>query len=149
MSIDKPRIASRIRDIERHLPIIERIHKQGIKSYCENYEDYLLSQRCLEIVFQSMIDISSHIISSESKETPQSYADLFEILGKQAILPRDFSNKLKPMAGLRNLLVHNYAVLESERLFEILEETVDDAKAFIQHIQKYFAHLASHASNRE
>ncbi|MHA2274042.1 MAG: type VII toxin-antitoxin system HepT family RNase toxin [Candidatus Hodarchaeales archaeon] len=139
MSIDRTRIASRIRDIERHIPIISRIHDQGIAAYCDNYEDYLLSQRCLEIVFQAMIDIASHIISSEFKEVPTSYGDLFVILGQQGVLPEEFGLKLKRMAGLRNLLVHNYGHLENERLYEILDDTIKDAQAFIQLIQKFMA----------
>ena len=44
--------------------------------------------------------------------------------------------KIAPMAGLRNILVHDYLDIDREKLYDLLRTHLDDFKEFGRHIAK-------------
>jgi uncharacterized protein YutE (UPF0331/DUF86 family) len=62
----------------------------------------------LIVAIEVMSDISNHLIAKQSLGKPESYADVFKILGEAGIFPRNFVETLIQMAKFRNLLVHLY-----------------------------------------
>lgn len=77
------------------------------------------------------------IISAERLEKPESYREVIELLGKNNILPREFSEKFAPAAGFRNILVHGYAEVDVEKLYEFLQNNLEDFDEFSKHVAKY------------
>ena len=65
-------------------------------------------ERNLEVAAQAVIDIANRIISIDRLEKPRDYYEAILRLGEVGILPMDFAQKLAPIAGFRNILVHSY-----------------------------------------
>lgn len=65
-------------------------------------------ERNLEIAIQCCIDISHRIIAMENAQKPTDYYEAITTLGELGILPFEFSQKFAPIAGFRNILVHEY-----------------------------------------
>lgn len=86
-----------------------------------------------------MLDIGEIIISMEKLKRPQSYKEIFRTLGENGIIPEAFARKIEPAAGLRNVLVHIYAKVEIGRLYENLQNSVEDMEIFIEHIAQFLA----------
>jgi uncharacterized protein YutE (UPF0331/DUF86 family) len=68
---------------------------------------------------------------------PADYYEAFLILGEAGILSMDFARKIAPLAGFRNILVHEYLRLDWELVFENLhrmaelEEFYDSIRRFL------------------
>jgi uncharacterized protein YutE (UPF0331/DUF86 family) len=75
----------------------------------------------------------------EKIKRPQSYKEIFRTLGENGILPEAFARKIEPAAGFRNVLVHMYAKVETNRLYENLQNGVEDMELFIEHIARFLA----------
>lgn len=97
----------------------------------ENLQDQV--ERNLQIAIQICLDIGNHIISALGLNPPETYSDIFEILGKENIIPGDFAQKIKTMAGFRNILVHDYIKVDNKLVFESLQK-IDDFKKFAEYI---------------
>jgi len=69
-------------------------------------------ERYLEIALECAIDIGEMIISKEKLKRPETYQEVFLVLGENDILPGDFAVKFAPSAGFRNRLVHMYAKID-------------------------------------
>nr|WP_306453613.1 DUF86 domain-containing protein [Candidatus Methanoperedens nitroreducens] len=83
------------------------------------------------------MDIGEMIISREKLERPETYQEVFLILGEHGILPEDFAVKFTPSAGFRNLLVHMYAKIDIEKLYYYLQNNIDDIEQFGKYIARY------------
>lgn len=69
-------------------------------------------ERNFEVAAQCCIDISNRIISLENALRPSdSYESLLR-MGEIGVLPIDFARHLAPLAGFRNILVHEYLDLD-------------------------------------
>lgn len=71
------------------------------------------------------------------EKRPDSYKEVFHTLGENRILPEAFARKLEDAAGFRNVLVHMYAKVEMDRLYDKLQNGVEDMELFTEYIAKF------------
>ena len=64
---------------------------------------------------------------------PSSEEDLFEKLEKKGIISKEMKEKLRLMRGFRNILVHRYAEVDDELVFENLKN-INDFREFRKQI---------------
>ena len=82
-------------------------------------------ERNLEIAAQCCIDISHRIISLEKAQKPQDYYEAIIRMGELGILPVDFAGKLAPIAGFRNILIHEYLSVDWNEVYNHLRDLKD------------------------
>jgi uncharacterized protein YutE (UPF0331/DUF86 family) len=84
-----------------------------------------IAERNLEIAIQCCIDICHRIISLENARKPADYYEAILLIGELGIIPPDFARKIAPMAGFRNILVHEYLVLDWDEVYRNLQHLTD------------------------
>lgn len=84
---------------------------------------------------QIVIDISCKISSSYNLGNPKSYKECIELLVKNEYLSKKISLNIISMVGLRNILVHEYIVVDDEKLYEFLNY-LEDFISFSNEIKK-------------
>jgi uncharacterized protein YutE (UPF0331/DUF86 family) len=52
-------------------------------------------------------------------------------LGKHRVIPQEFSDQIKGMAGLRNILIHEYLKVDRKKLFDYLRYRLEDFVQFV------------------
>jgi uncharacterized protein YutE (UPF0331/DUF86 family) len=93
-------------------------------------------ERNLEVAAQAVIDIASRIIALEQMEKPaDSYGAILR-LGETSILPLEFAKHLAPIAGFRNILVHEYINLDWHEVYKNLQ-ALSDLQAFAHHVKEW------------
>jgi len=83
---------------------------------------------------QIMIDLACHITAEKNLGTPKNYSDCISFLISNGYLKPDLGKKIISMVGLRNLLIHEYGIIEIDKLWKYLNY-LDDISAFIYAIQ--------------
>lgn len=96
-------------------------------------------QHYLLLTVEVVLDLGSHVISSEGFEPPRSYADIFRVLREEGLLTGDLAERLMAMARFRNVLVHLYAEVDEERVFKIFRSSLGDLDAFVDMLRQRFA----------
>lgn len=107
-------------------------------------QDYLGSRRLrsncereLQVAIQCALDIGNHVIAEENLTAPEDQADIFQILGASGILPHPFAERIVPMAGFRNILVHDYLRIDHARVYAILTQALTELEEFARYIQTW------------
>jgi len=93
----------------------------------------------LLLSIETVLDLGSHVISSEGFAPPANYADIFRVLRDERVIPPDLAERLMAMARFRNVLVHLYAELDEARVLEILRGRLVDLDAFVSALRERFA----------
>lgn len=93
----------------------------------------------LLLAVETLLDLGSHVISSEAYEPPASYADIFRVLGEEGLIDDELAERLMAMARFRNVLVHLYADVDDGRVLRILRESPGDMDIFIEALRERFA----------
>lgn len=84
---------------------------------------------------QIVIDLACHIVSKHNVGSPQNYADCVNVLLKEKYISKDLAAKITAMTGLRNLLVHEYGLIEINQLYSFLD-SLNDFQDFAEMAEK-------------
>lgn len=87
-----------------------------------------IAERNLEVAAQCVLDISHRLISLAGGQRPRDYYEAILRLGELAVLPPDFAAHLAPLAGFRNILVHEYLEVDWGEVYRNLQQISDLSK---------------------
>ncbi|MHB8586716.1 MAG: type VII toxin-antitoxin system HepT family RNase toxin [Thermoplasmatota archaeon] len=76
----------------------------------------LALERSFHLAAESAIDIANMIASDRGLRKPTSYRDVFRVLSEAGILTTEVGERFQKIAGLRNVLVHDYARVDAAEL---------------------------------
>ncbi len=96
-------------------------------------------ERNLEIAAQCCIDICHRIILLEGARKPVDYYDAILISGELGVLPLEFARHLAPLAGFRNILVHEYLRLDWDEVYRALHN-LEDLQRFAMLVTDWLQH---------
>ena len=80
----------------------------------------------LFVALQEVLSLATHWLADEGTAVPQSYGDVFRVMGEKGLIPGDLAQRLAAASGLRNLVAHQYAVIDWARIHEIASLHLED-----------------------
>lgn len=99
-------------------------------------------ERNLEVAAQCCIDICHRIIALEGAQKPSSYYEAILRMGELGILSPAFARHLAPIAGLRNILIHEYLTVDWNEVYASLAK-LDDLAHFADLIRTWLSNRSS------
>lgn len=84
---------------------------------------------------QIIIDLSCSLVSEKNLGIPKNYSDCISLLINNNYLEIELGKRILSMIGLRNLLVHEYGIIDVKKLYEYLDH-LQDIRDFAAAISK-------------
>ena len=135
--VDRYVVQARIAKIRQYVALLKRI--RGLadeRSFVDDPLIYGNAERYLQLAIQALLDISHHIVADMNMNLPADSKELFNLLTKHKVLPVRLSKRLAPMAGFRNILVHEYLEIDRHRVYRVLKNDLNDFERFIKAVSK-------------
>ena len=129
-------VLHRLSRLEHYIKRLREVSVHSREQYLASEDLQDKAERNLQLAIECLIDIGNHIVSSEKLGPPDTYADIFKMLGKAGIYPPAFGEKLAAMAGFRNILVHDYLSKDPRKVYDNLS-LIDDFISFAGYIEAY------------
>lgn len=134
--VNKKVIVSKLNELNRYLRQLKKhegVKKEKLK---EDLDKLWSIERGLQLCVQIILDIGNHILS-EKGLVVESYSEIFKELVKLEVIPEHFGNRIKGMAGFRNILVHEYTEVDIEVIEKVLNNSLNDFKKFAYYVDDY------------
>jgi len=135
--------------ILRKLSTLDEYHKQineyasiSSKDYTADWKIQRIVERTLQMMIETCLDVSGHIISDERLRVPETYADMFRILVENDILKMSQLEAFENMARFRNIIVHDYGKIDAGIVLGILKKNLCDFQGFKAAIIDYLKSVA-------
>jgi len=138
MKIDRDVLLTRFKKMDNLIKNLKEIKKKSKEEFLSNYLLHLSTQRALEMCINICIDIGNHILSMNKNGKPETYGDIFTELSKLGLIDKELKEILIKMVKFRNLLGHLYMEISNEKIYEILQENLDDFNLFKKEIYSKF-----------
>lgn len=129
-------IKERLQEIDENLKILAELKGLDKEKFKNDPKIFKLAERCLQVSIQALLDICNYIIASNNWTRPRDNQETIKIIAAKNIIPQGFANSILPMAGLRNLLVHEYLKIDLDRIYNHLQK-LEDFRTFQKHIIKF------------
>ena len=137
MMVDVETVVERLEALGSYILELEQLSKYSLKELTDDFVKYRAAQRSLQLAAQAVIDIATHIISADFNMRVQDYRQAILGLGEAGIVRKDFAERLAPLAGFRNILVHEYLAIDPARVYAALVGGLDDLREFGNQISDY------------
>lgn len=99
-------------------------------------------ERGLQVCAQGLLDLGNHVLAGAFSERSPDYASVPALLRKRGVISADLEQRLQGLAGFRNLLVHDYARIDPDRVREFLTTRLGDFEAFADVIEAWLDQAA-------
>lgn len=133
--LDKEIIKSKINDIENYLKELEPILQLSNVEIASSYEKLRTVERDFQLIVDTIIDINSHIIAANKLKLSDDYQQTFIILAQNKLISSQMAEKIAPVTGLRNLIVHKYDEVDMDRFFNALKNNLYQFDEYISEIE--------------
>jgi uncharacterized protein YutE (UPF0331/DUF86 family) len=135
--VDVQTVTERLEALKAYLAELDHYAQYSLGELMSDFVKYRAAQHSLQLAAQVVVDIAVHIISADYNSRVQDYRQAVESLGKEGVLPSAFAERLAPIAGFRNILVHEYLVIDPVKLYDMLIHGRTDLQEFGQRVVEY------------
>lgn len=136
LPLEREAIMPRIEGMRKNL---ERLRALGALPY-EQFaqgDPFDLAQHHLRLALEGVFHIGAHILSRMPDGRTVEYQEIAKKLGEKGIVSQAFADRaLVPMARMRNLLVHHYANIDGQRLYNVVNTHLSDIETFLQSVRE-------------
>jgi len=134
--VDPDRVRTKLGHVEEYPRGLAEQQEVSKEQYLRNRDRRDIVERRFEKVIQASLDVASHVIATEGYREPTDYGDLFRVLGENGVISSTVADRMVEMAGFRNVLAHEYAQIDDERVFDHLQD-VEHFRRFAQEIAEF------------
>jgi uncharacterized protein YutE (UPF0331/DUF86 family) len=129
-------IGKRLAKLRQYVSYLRILRGRALPEFIEGPFVFGNVERYLQLSIQVVLDISNHVVADDRLGAVEEYRDALRLLGEHGYLPRDLAQQLMPLAGLRNILVHDYLDLDRARIYDLLNDRLGDFEQFAAHIAR-------------
>ncbi len=127
-------LARRARDIRSAVAALSRLSELSKEQFLGDQTVVDAAKYRLVVAAEAAISICTHLAARLARNSPNSYAQCFEVLEVEGILSTELTQRMGDLARFRNLLVHGYAEIDDGRVWDILQSDLGDLDAYLSEI---------------
>lgn len=129
-------IENKITAIKKYLNTIDRYKKYSKDEIIKNPDLSGAVERYLYLATQACIDLAEAVMSFKNFRKPTTYKEGFEILEEEKIISVELREKMVKMSGFRNVIAHDYAKINYDTVYDVLQNKLIDIEEFVSEIKK-------------
>ena len=89
----------------------------------------------LYLLADSCISLAEMVVKHKNLRLPQSYQEVFDILGENKVLEPEFAYSFAKIAGFRNFLAHDYENVDPKTICESVIAKLVEVEIFLSQIK--------------
>jgi uncharacterized protein YutE (UPF0331/DUF86 family) len=90
----------------------------------------------LFVALQETVSLATHWLADAGLDVPGSYREIFLDLAARGLVPGHLAQRLSAAAGFRNLVAHQYGVLDPRRVHAMASSELGDLLEFCQVVSR-------------
>jgi uncharacterized protein YutE (UPF0331/DUF86 family) len=86
----------------------------------------LAAERALHVAIEAVLDVGHHLLAGRGHPIPATYREVVPALVAHGILATELGARLEGMAGMRNILVHDYVHVDPTQVWAVVDQKLGD-----------------------
>jgi uncharacterized protein YutE (UPF0331/DUF86 family) len=120
----RPSFLKRMERFNKGLEILEELRNYEIDKFLTDLKLLSIAERNIQVCTEFIVDFSSYILSKLKVEIPDTYREIIRKVREEGIIDENLEKKLQGIVGLRNIIVHMYADIDAEIIYDNLEDII-------------------------
>jgi uncharacterized protein YutE (UPF0331/DUF86 family) len=132
-------IRERLLRLEEVRTRLEELAGLDAADLTENFRNSWAVERGLQLAAEVVFDVGNHILSAHFGRSAQDYEDIVLQLQQVGVISPPTREQLKGLGGFRNILVHGYLRIDSERVITHLRDAPGRFSEFDRDVRRWLA----------
>lgn len=128
--VDKALLASKIAAVTDALARIRSVLPSSPEAFDADRTAREVVTLNLFVAIQVCLDLATHWLADEGWDVPDTYGDAFTALAVRGVIDDGLASRLAAAAAFRNLMAHQYGVLDWRRVHALATSRASDLDAF-------------------
>jgi uncharacterized protein YutE (UPF0331/DUF86 family) len=132
--------ASTVKRLERFnsgIKILEEIRKARKEAFISDLKLLSLAERNIQVCVEFIVDLSNFLIGKLGLKIPENYKESIKRIHEAGVIDDELKNSLIDLVGLRNIIVHMYADIKADLIFDELDEIVESLKSGVNRLLEF------------
>lgn len=129
-------IENKISAIRKYLKILKGYRKYSKNQIKTDVDIRGMVERYLYLACQATIDLAEAVISFKQFRKPTALSENFHILNEEKIISDALTEKMVGMVGFRNIVAHDYAKINYDVVYDVIQNRLVDIEDFIKEIKR-------------
>ena len=127
----------RLKKILEYVDLLKKHQNITVKDLEDDPVQRGFLERYLQLACEAVIDIANLINAEYRFRSAEDARESILILGEEGVLEKKFAQEFAPVAGFRNILVHDYVKIDYKQVIDKLHHRLGDFERFSQQVAKY------------
>jgi len=137
MTFEKQFVVAKLNEIDAYVKELADILALTDESILNDLDKLRHTERAFQLAVDTMLDINQHFIKELNLPVSDDFQSTFYALGESKIIPKGFADKIAPIVGLWNRIVHRYDVINRRLFLKDLRKNFSDFENYKKHILDY------------
>lgn len=137
MSVSKLFITQKLNSISGYLSELEELLKFSDEEIKNDLGKMHIAERLFQLIADTAIDINNHFIRQLKLKIEEDLQSTFYALSNIKIFSEEFTKKIAPAVGQRNIIVHGYEKLDKNLFMKNLRNGYNDFHEYMKYIKDY------------
>lgn len=130
-------VRERLKKLEEVLARLRELGPPETLDLTGDYRDAWIAERGLQLAAEIAFDIGNHVLTAHFGTSSTDYEDIIRQLSDRGVLSPDLAARFRGLGGFRNILVHGYLRIDSNRVADALSRAPDDFAHFSSEIRRW------------
>jgi uncharacterized protein YutE (UPF0331/DUF86 family) len=131
------RILAQLQTLDDALTAWKRYQQISVERLERETDTQYMVCHAMLLSIQASVDIATGIAVKKTPRRPDTYRETFQVLGKFRIIPEDLAKEMSRLAGFRNILVHEYTVIDIHRVYRVLQDDLNSMNTFRNFVKDF------------
>jgi uncharacterized protein YutE (UPF0331/DUF86 family) len=128
--VDSALLAAKIAAVRDATARVRAVLPEAVEAFIADRTAREVVTLNLFVAIQSCLDLAAHWLADAGWDMPGAYADVFTTLARHAVIPDALAARLAAAAAFRNLVAHQYGVLDWRRVYALATSELGDLDTF-------------------
>jgi len=127
----------RLERFNRALELLEWLRSRDKEELMRDIALQSIAKRNIQVAADFCVDLSAFLLSQLGESVPTRYKEIIEAVKRRGIVDRYLGDRVKGIVGLMNIIIHLYAEVKADIIYDNLGEIVSDLREFVKHLMDY------------
>lgn len=134
---DRQTLLRKLSYLQGTLEALAPIRQLAREEFFSDKRNLPLTERYMQIAIESVIDCSRLVVALKGWRRVREETDAWLIMARHGIITQELAERLSKARGFRNILVHEYAEIDTTLVHKNLQEGYGDLQEFAKTLASY------------
>jgi uncharacterized protein YutE (UPF0331/DUF86 family) len=123
--------------LRRHIELLRPLQSESLANLSRDRLRWYGLLHVLQLMVEHVTDISNHLLAGINEHVTDDARETIRNLAVSGVLPLEFAERIAPMIGFRNVVVHEYLTVDPAIVYGVLQNGLGEFEMFARYVEEY------------